>query len=38
MKEYECPDFLWGHGSVQVEMPDKRRVLYVTVQSFGSAH
>jgi len=37
MKEYECPDFLWGHASVQVEMPDKRRVLYVTVQSFGSA-
>jgi hypothetical protein len=37
MKEYECPDFLWGHGGVAVEMPDKRRVLWVTVQSFGSA-
>ena len=37
MKVIECPDFLWGHGGVSVEMPDKRRVLLVTVQSFGPA-
>lgn len=37
MKEIECPDFLWGHAGVSVEMPDKRRVLFVSVQSFGPA-
>jgi hypothetical protein len=36
MKEYDCPDFLWGHGGALVEMADKRRVLLVTVESFGS--
>ncbi|MFO0681590.1 MAG: hypothetical protein U0234_06050 [Sandaracinus sp.] len=37
LKEIECPDFLWGHAGSDVEMPDKRRVLHVTVQAFGSA-
>ena len=35
IKETECPDFLWGHAGTSVEMPDKRRVLFVTVESFG---
>jgi hypothetical protein len=37
MKDIECPDFLWTHGGTAVEMPDKRRVLRVTVESFGPA-
>jgi len=35
MKEYECAGLLWGHGGALVETPDKRRVLHVTVESFG---
>jgi hypothetical protein len=36
-KEIECPGFLWGHAGASVELPDKRRVLHVSVQSFGPA-
>lgn len=34
-KDVDCPDFLWTHAGSAVEMPDKRRVLLVTVESYG---
>jgi hypothetical protein len=36
-KDIVCPDFPWANGGAAVEYPDKRRVLRVTVESFGSA-
>lgn len=34
-KDVDCPDFPWRRAGQAVEMPDKRRVLFVTVESFG---